>query len=80
MLPPSELYGGLNETSWGPSRGVDVLSVLMAEVVQRLEASVTNYFPEFAEESKGRLRDIANEAYVLADQCRSAADTWSRGV
>ena len=81
MLPPSEFDEGLNEQGWDPSRGKDVLSVSRAEVVQRLVASVTNYFPKFAEESKGGLRDIANEAYILADQTygMSEAVKWADG-
>ena len=85
MLPPSGLSEGQKEQSSQLGQQLpdedDVRSVPRMEVVQRLIASVTNYFPQFAEESGRKLRAIANEAYELADQTYGVAEAvkWANG-
>ena len=85
MLPLSRLGGEPNERGLCPVRELVheeyARLVTRNEVIQRLIVSVSNYFPQFAEESKRELRYIANEAYELADQTYGIAEAvrWADG-
>lgn len=85
VLPQCDLEGELDEL--GENSNEEVLfenqgrPVSREKVVRRLVESVTNYFPQFAEESEGRLRGMANEAFELADQTYGMAEAvkWAHG-